>query len=76
MMGKVRETIVWIDVEEELPDADMEVLICFERSDSNQLDTCMATYDDSVEGESPWWVDGGVYLGQVLFWAEKPSGPI
>lgn len=71
------EPIMWIDAAEELPDAGMEVLVCFERNDCEDRDTCMAEFDDSVdEGESPWMVDGDkTHFGIVLFWAEKPEGP-
>jgi hypothetical protein len=72
------EPIVWIDASKELPDAGMEVLVCFERNDREDRDTCWAEYDDSLseEGESPWMVDGDLtHFGIVLFWAEKPVGP-
>jgi hypothetical protein len=70
------ELIQWISVSEQLPDAGSEVLVCFERNDCEDRDTCMADYDDSREGESPWEVDGGLtHFGIVMFWAEKPVGP-
>lgn len=71
------EQIRWINASDELPDAGMEVLVCFERSDCEERDTCLAMFDDSLTGESPWMVDGGLtHFGTVMFWAEKPTGPI
>jgi len=76
MATKLAEAIEWIDVTDELPDSGSEVLVCFERNDCEERDTCLAEYDDSREGESPWWVDGGqTHFGVVMYWAEKPAGP-
>ena len=73
----VVESISWIDVSDELPDSGMEVLVCFERNDCEERDTCIAVYDDSHEDERPWEVDGGLtHFGVVLYWAEKPTGPV
>lgn len=72
------EQIKWISVSDELPDAGVEVLVCFERNDCEERDTCLAEYDDSLldSGESPWEVDGSLtHFGTVMFWAEKPVGP-
>jgi hypothetical protein len=70
------ESIKWISASDELPDSGSEVLVCFERNDCEERDTYMAEFDDSREGESPWWVDGGqTHFGVVMFWAEKPVGP-
>ena len=73
----LNETIKWIDASEQLPDSGNEVIVCFERNDCEDRDTCVAEFDDSKDGESPWWVDGGLtHFGFVMFWAEKPTGPI
>ena len=70
------ESIKWIAVSDELPDAGSEVLVCFERNDCEERDITIAEYDNSYEGESPWEVDGGLTcFGCVLFWAEMPVGP-
>lgn len=69
------EIICWHDVLKELPDADSEVLVCYQRNDCDERDTTLAVYDDSNE-DSPWIVNGSlVTFGKVLFWSEKPSGP-
>lgn len=71
----IRESIQWISISDQLPDAGSEVLVCFERNDNYERDTTIAEYDDSDE-ESPWLVDGGLMcFGTVLYWAEKPMGP-
>jgi hypothetical protein len=68
------ESISWFDASKELPDSGMEVIVCFERNDCEERDTCIAVYDDSIEGG--WWVDGSLtHFGVVLFWADKPTGP-
>jgi hypothetical protein len=70
------EPIHWINASEQLPDAGTEVLVCFERNDCEERDVTVASYDDSIEGESPWEVDGGLMcFGLVLYWAEMPGGP-
>lgn len=70
------EQINWIDASQELPDAESEVLVCFERNDCESRDVTLATFDDSNEGESPWWVQGGLTcFGTVMFWAAIPEGP-
>jgi hypothetical protein len=70
------EHINWIDASEELPDAGLEVLVCFERNDCEERDTCVAVFEESDDRENPWWVDGSLtHFGTVLFWAEKPVGP-
>lgn len=73
----VIEPIHWVNAFKELPDAGMEVLVCFERRDCcDERDTCFAVFDDSEEEESPWIVDGSLtHFGTVLYWAEKPIGP-
>jgi hypothetical protein len=73
-----KESIRWIDASEELPDSGIEVLVCFERNDCEDRDTCLAVYDDSLaeDDEYPWIVDGGLtHFGLVMYWAEKPIGP-
>lgn len=73
-----KESIRWIDVLEQLPDAGIEVMVCFERNDCEGRDTCVAVYDDSLldDGECPWVVPGALmHFGIVVYWAEKPSGP-
>lgn len=74
------EEVRWISVEEELPDAGMEILICYQRKDSEHPEDREVTigyYDDDCdEGESPWEVDGGLMqFGKVLYWAETLIGP-
>ena len=75
----VTEPIHWIDASQELPDAGSEVLVCFERNDCLERDTCMAVFDDSLvetDGDIPWMVDSSCsHFGLVLYWAEKPVGP-
>jgi hypothetical protein len=69
------EIILWLDASKELPDAESEVLVCFQQSDGAQIEVTLAIYDDSNE-DSPWETCGGVLsFGKVLFWAEKPFGP-
>jgi hypothetical protein len=70
------EEIIWIDAKQKLPDADCEVLVKVQRNDGDKQRTEIAVYDDS-DGQSRWWVDGDLYIldGNVLFWAEVPSGP-
>lgn len=69
------ETIEWVSASDELPDAGTEVLVCFERNDCEERDTCMAVFDDS-DDDVPWSVDGGLtHFGLVMFWARKPEGP-
>lgn len=71
-----REIIDWIDVRNDLPDAGMEVLVCYQRNDCVDRDVTMATYDDSDEDDGPWTVDGGLMcFGEVLYWSEMPIGP-
>jgi hypothetical protein len=73
---RTKEPINWIDVSDELPDSGTEVLVCFERNDCEERDTCIAEYDDSRNDIGPWFVDGGqTHFGFVMFWAEKPEGP-
>lgn len=74
MASRKRESIKWISVSDELPDAGSEVLVCFERSDCEDRDTCIAVYDDELDNP---WVSEGFYphFGIVMFWAEKPVGP-
>lgn len=75
---RIRETIQWISTSDQLPDADEEVLVCYERTDNYERDVTQATYDDSLldDGESPWVVDGGEFaFGTVMYWARKPMGP-
>jgi hypothetical protein len=72
------ETIHWINASKQLPDAGSEVLVCFERNDCFERDTCIAVFDDSLsdDGSCCWEVDGGLtHFGIVLYWAEKPVGP-
>ena len=70
------EPINWIDASEQLPDAETEVLVCFERNDCFERDTCLAIFDDSFSDDSCWEVDNSLtHFGVVLFWAEKPLGP-
>ena len=75
---RIRETIQWISTSDQLPDADEEVLICYERTDCYERDVTNATYDDSQldEGYSPWIVESkDEHVGAVMFWARKPQGP-
>jgi hypothetical protein len=74
----VIEPIHWLNASKELPDAGSEVLVCFERNDCFERDTCIAVFDDSLsdDGSCCWEVDGGLtHFGIVLYWAEKPVGP-
>lgn len=71
---KLSESIKWIDASDELPDAGSEVLVCFERNDCEDRDTCVAVYDDELE--NPWVAEVFYpHFGVVMFWAEKPAGP-
>lgn len=71
----IAESIHWIDVSDELPDAGSQVLVCYERNDCLDRDVTIADYDDSHEDE-PWEVSGElVSFGTVLYWAEVPTGP-
>lgn len=71
----ISEVINWRDASEELPDADSEVLVCYERNDCDERDVTLAVFDDSFDG-SPWEVSGGLTcFGLVLYWANIPSGP-
>lgn len=73
-MTATQEQIRWISVTDELPDAGSEVLICFERNDCEDRDTCVAVYDDELD--NPWVPEGFFpHCGVVMFWAEKPMGP-
>lgn len=72
-----KETIEWIDAAAARPpDAESEVLVCYERNDCESRDVTLAVYDDSSEDESPWSVRGGLTcFGIVVYWAEIPNGP-
>lgn len=71
----VGEIIGWIDVNDGLPDAGTEVLVCYERNDCDERGVTIATFDDEDDG-SPWWVDGGLTcFGTVLYWSQMPNGP-
>lgn len=71
-----KESIRWIDVTKELPDAGSSVLVCFERNDCEERDVTIANFSDGDEDDGPWWVDGGLTcFGLVMFWAEMPRGP-
>lgn len=73
-MMKNIERIQWVSINDNLPDAGSEVLVCFERNDCYDRDVTVASYDDSLE--QPWEVSGGLsYFGTVLYWAEMPIGP-
>lgn len=72
-MKREREIICWLDASKELPDAESEVLVQYQRSDCDERDTTLAIYDDSHE-DGPWFFVG-VCFGKVLFWSERPSGP-
>ena len=70
-----REIIVWIDAAKKLPDADLEVMVQYQRNDCDEVCIAWAVYDDSNK-DGPWSVDGGLScFGGVLFWAEMPKGP-
>lgn len=69
------EQIKWFDASKELPDAESEVLVQYQRNDCDECDVTLAVYDDSDE-DSPWSVAGGLKcFGKVLLWAHKPIGP-
>lgn len=76
MTKQAEETIKWIDVSRELPDAGSEVLVCYERNDCMERDVTIAEYDDGYEDESPWRVGGHLFgFGIVMYWAAIPAGP-
>lgn len=65
----MNETIKWIDVNDSLPDADIEVLVC----STNENFPVWIGYHDS---EAWNWVSGfRVLIGEVTHWAEMPTGP-
>jgi len=69
------EIICWFDASKELPDAESEVLVQYQRNDCDETDVTLAVYDDSDE-DGPWSLGGGLLsFCKVLFWAEKPTGP-
>lgn len=75
---RLRETIHWVSVTDALPDADEEVLICYETNDGYDRDVTLGRYDDSMldEGLSPWIVSSDCHdFGIAMYWAHKPQGP-
>ena len=76
MKTMVTERIHWIAASDQLPDAGMQVLVCFERNGCEERDVAIADYDDSREDGCHWEVDGSLtHFGLVMYWAEIPAGP-
>lgn len=65
----MNETITWISVDNELPDAETEVLLQYRWRDNIYVDS--VTYDDAYQ--YPWI--GPNPDCQTLYWAEMPKGP-
>jgi hypothetical protein len=60
-------TITWIPTEEEMPDADLEVIISLDNEE-----TTAGFYN----GESWHYLDAGkIECHEVLYWAEFPESP-
>lgn len=69
-----QETISWISVEDQLPDADTTVLVSAPESDEPiWLGFYDGVYWFAVGGED-YGTDEGE-LGAVVAWAEMPGGP-
>ena len=65
-MPAYSEIIEWFDPADEMPDADLTVLIL----PSGEVDTVFGFFD----GER-WRDSEGFAVGAVAFWAHKPEGP-
>lgn len=67
------EAIKWISVSDELPDADLDVLLYYERHSDESREVAVANYD----GERSWYRDGNPFPidGCPMYWAEMPAGP-
>jgi len=64
----MNEWITWIDVNNELPDCDIDVLI---RTDCASYPVWIGSHD-SVDWQG---TDGVMLLANVTHWADMPAGP-
>jgi hypothetical protein len=61
----VTETIEWISVDDDLPDADITILFCTLNGDAG-----VGFYDGT-----DWWNESLRSVCAVTHWAELPKGP-
>jgi hypothetical protein len=68
----MKETIVWIDVSDRLPDTDREVLICMTGAEAARY----ATGIGYLDGDG-WSLSDSttIFLTRITHWAELPKGP-